>query len=172
MKNDIVGNWNSWRFTNLNGLNVMILEEPFCGYFQRKNSKREKQYAWRWQPPKMMNFSFLYCFAGESAAILVYLTFLKFRRKPDDDGILSGSSERGRWGKWDKMEIFKSTGFSGSESTRVRNTTRVNSKHNLEIDLEVANLMKREDGENRTFEIDIEPWFDIITKPSMGLWHY
>ena len=55
------------------------------------------------------------------------------------------------------MEIFKSTGFSGSESTRVRNTTRVNSKHNLEIDLEVANLMKREERENRTFEIDIEP---------------
>ena len=55
------------------------------------------------------------------------------------------------------MEIFESTGFSGSESTRVRNTTRVNSKHNLEIDLEVANLMKREDGENRTSETDIEP---------------
>ena len=172
MKNDIVGNWDSWIFTNLNGLNVMILEEPFCSYFQRRNSKREKQYAWRWKPPKMMNFSFLYCFAGDSAAFLVYLTFLKFRRKPNDDGILSGSSEGGRWGKWDKMEIFKSTGFSGSESTRVRNTTRVNSKHNLEIDLEVANLMKREDGENRTFETDIEPWFDIITKPSMGFWHY
>ena len=55
------------------------------------------------------------------------------------------------------MEIFKSTGFSGSESTRVRNITRVNSKHNLEIDIEVANLMKREDGENRTFETDIDP---------------
>ena len=55
------------------------------------------------------------------------------------------------------MEIFKSTGLSGSESARVRSKTRVSSKHNLETDLEVAKLMKREDGENRTFETDIEP---------------
>ena len=66
------------------------------------------------------------------------------------------------------MEIFKSTGFSGSESARVRSKTRVSSKHNLETDLEVAKLMKREDGENRTFETDIEPGFDFITRPSMG----
>lgn len=119
-----------------------------------------------------MNFLFFYCFVGDLVVFLVYLIFLKFWRKFNDDGILSGSFEGGWWGKWDKMEIFKSIGFFGSESIRVWNIICVNLKYNFEIDFEVVNLMNCEDGENRIFEIDIELWFDIIMKLLMGFWYY
>lgn len=167
MKNDIVGNWDSWRFTNLNGDDT---RRAILRLFSKKKIRKGKSKMHDDENhPKWWIFHFFIVLQAIQLPFWCIWPSWNFGENPTMmeywAEVLKGGGEVNEI-KW------KFSRALDSPEARVRNTTRVNSKHNLEIYLEVANLMKREDGENRTFETDIEPWFDIITKPSMDFWHY